>query len=216
MKNKLSKLCKEFFKENFNIKLVATSFKIQNYFSYKNPISDDLKSSLVYKFTCASCSSSYIGETYCHFKTWIEEHIIKDDKSYISKHPHSTATCFDKYNSLSYKIIDKATFKFDLKIEEALHINWKKPNLNAQQNHLAFTLSLWLLSPLFFSVFVFFMRFSFIFYFHYLWHKLLESFTVLITLRYYFISLQHTLYHTFSFIYYFHYLYANYRHLLLS
>ena len=31
---------------------------------------------------------------------------------------------------------------FDLKIKEALHINWRKPNLNAQQNHLALTLSL--------------------------------------------------------------------------
>ena len=32
--------------------------------------------------------------------------------------------------------------KFDLKIKEALRINWRKPNLNAQQNHLALTLSL--------------------------------------------------------------------------
>ena len=40
------------------------------------------------------------------------------------------------------KIIDKANSKFDLKIKEALHINWRKPNLNAQQNHLALTLSL--------------------------------------------------------------------------
>ena len=77
IKSKLSKLCKEFCKENFNIKLVFTWFKI-NYFSYKDPISchqDDLKSYLVYKFTCAICSSSYIGET-CHlFKTRNEEHI---------------------------------------------------------------------------------------------------------------------------------------------
>ena len=43
---------------------------------------------------------------------------------------------------LCFKIIDKANSKFDLKIKEALHINWKKPNLNAQQNHLALTLSL--------------------------------------------------------------------------
>ena len=56
------KLCKEFCKENFNIKLVFTSFKIKNYFSYKDPIADDLKSFLVCKFTCASCSSSYIDE----------------------------------------------------------------------------------------------------------------------------------------------------------
>ena len=53
-----------------------------------------------------------------------------------------TATCFDPYNSLCFKIIDKANSKFDLKIKEALHINWRKPNLNAQQNHLALTLSL--------------------------------------------------------------------------
>ena len=44
---------------------------------------------------------------------------------------------FDSYNSLSFKIIDKTNSKFDLKIKEALHINWRKPNLNAQQNHLA-------------------------------------------------------------------------------
>ena len=32
IKNKLSKLCKEFCKENFNILLVFNSFKIENYF----------------------------------------------------------------------------------------------------------------------------------------------------------------------------------------
>ena len=35
------------------------------------------------------------------------------------------------HNSLFFKIIDKANSKFDLKIKEALHINWRKPNLNA-------------------------------------------------------------------------------------
>ena len=55
---------------------------------------------------------------------------------------HSTPTCFDLYNSLSFKIIDKGNSKFDLKIKEALHIDWRKPNLKAQQNHLSLTLSL--------------------------------------------------------------------------
>ena len=123
IKNKFSKLCKEFCKKNVNIKLVFTSFKIENYFSYKDPIPDDLKSFLVYKSTCASCSSSYIGETCRHFKTRIEEHIKKDNKSHIFKHLHSTATCLDSYNSLCFKITDKANSKFDLKIKEALHIN---------------------------------------------------------------------------------------------
>ena len=70
-KNKLLKLCKEFCNKNFKIKLVFNSFEIKNYFSYKDPIPDDLKSFPVYKFTCASCSSSYIGKTCCHFKTRI-------------------------------------------------------------------------------------------------------------------------------------------------
>ena len=116
--------------------LVFNLFKINNYFSYKDPIPNDLKSFLVNKFTCASCSSGYIGETFRHFKTRIEEHIKKDNKSYIFKHLYSTATCFDSYNSLCFKIIDKANSKFDLKIKEALHINWRKPNLNTQQNFL--------------------------------------------------------------------------------
>ena len=127
IKNKLSKLCKELCKENFNIKLAFNSFKIKNYFPYKDPIPDDLRAFLVYKFTCASCSSSYIGETCCHFKTRIEEHINIDNKSHFFKHLHSTATCFGSYNSICFKIFDKANSKFDLKIKETLHINWRKP-----------------------------------------------------------------------------------------
>ena len=134
IKNKFSKLCKEFFKGNVNNKLVSTSFKIKNYFSYKDSIPDGLKSFLVYKFACASCSSSYIGETCCHFKTRIEEHIKKNSK-YIFKDLHSTTTCFDWYNSLSFEIIDRAKSKLDLKIKNVLHINLRKPNLNTQQNH---------------------------------------------------------------------------------
>ena len=71
-----------------------------------------------------------------------EEHIKMDNKSHIFKQLHSTTTCFDSYNSLCFKIIDEANSKFDLQIKEALHINWRKPKLNAKQNHLALTISL--------------------------------------------------------------------------
>ena len=127
IKNKLSKLCKEFCKENFNVKLGFNSFKNKNYFECKDPIPNDLKSFLVYKFTCASYSSSYISETCRNFKARIEEHIKKDNKSHICKHLHSSATCFGSYNSLCFKIIANANSKFELKIKEALHINWRKP-----------------------------------------------------------------------------------------
>ena len=92
-KNKPTKLCKEFCKEIFTIKLVFNSFKIEHCFSYKDSIPDDFKSFLVYKFTCACFSFSYIDRTCRHFETRIEDHIKKDNKSHIFKHLHSTATC---------------------------------------------------------------------------------------------------------------------------
>ena len=39
-------------------------------------------------------------------------------------------------------MIDKANSKFDLKIKEVLYINWRKPYLITQQNHLALAFSL--------------------------------------------------------------------------
>ena len=78
-----------------------------------------MKSFVVYKFTCASCSCNYIDETCPHFKTRIEEDIKKDNESHIFIHLHSTETCFESYNSLCFKIIDKANPKYDLKIKEA-------------------------------------------------------------------------------------------------
>ena len=72
---------------------------------------DDLKSFLVYQFTCASGSSSYVGETGRYFKTRLKGYIKKDNKSDIFKHLYSAATFFDSYNSISFKIINKANFK---------------------------------------------------------------------------------------------------------
>ena len=77
MKKNFPNFAKSFVKKILNIQLVFSSFKIKN-FSYEDPIPNDLKSFLIYKFTCASCSSSYIGKTYRHFKTRIEKHIKKD------------------------------------------------------------------------------------------------------------------------------------------
>ena len=80
------------------------NFKIS---SNQNHLKD--KSNVHYfNFTCI-CESCH------HFKTRIEEHVKRGNKSHIFKHLHSTATCFDSYNSLCFKIIDKANCKFDLR-----------------------------------------------------------------------------------------------------
>ena len=84
-----------------------------------------------------------------------------DNKSHILKHLHSITTYLDSYNYLSFKITDKAKSRFDSKSKEALHINWRKSNLNTQQNHLAVFIAC--ITTFILSVFVFF---SFVFLFH--------------------------------------------------
>ena len=65
-----------------------------------------------------------------HFKTSIEEH-MKKDKSLMFLNIYTPPQHDLTQNSLCFKIIDKASSKFDLKVKEALHINWRKSSLNA-------------------------------------------------------------------------------------
>ena len=100
------------------------------------------KSFLVYKFVCARCNSCYIGETCRHFKTRIDEHAEKDKKSNIYKHLNNNEECFSSFNSDCFSILDYAPTQFQVKIKECMYIDWEKPNLNKQLNHLATTLSI--------------------------------------------------------------------------
>ena len=49
-------------------------------------------------------------------KLGLKNMLKEDNKSHVFKHLHSTATNFDSYDSLSFKLTDKAHSKFDLKI----------------------------------------------------------------------------------------------------
>ena len=103
-----------------------------------------MKSMIVYKFVCANCGCSYIGETTRRFETRIEEHIKTDKKSHVYKHLYSKPECLNSVNHNCFKILDSASSPFNLKIKEALHISWDnpKPKLNAQVNHYNLTVSI--------------------------------------------------------------------------
>ena len=123
-------------------KIVFTSFKINNYFSTKDKTPYFLKSFLVYKFVCARCNSCYIGKTCRYFKTRIDEHVKKDKKSNIYKHLNNNEECFSSFNSDCFFILDYTPTLFQVKIKECMYIDWEKPNLNKQLDHLATTLSI--------------------------------------------------------------------------
>ena len=46
------------------------------------------------------------------------------------------------FNSDCFSILDYAPTQFQVKIKEGMYIDWEKPNLNKQLNHLSTTLSI--------------------------------------------------------------------------
>ena len=72
--NKIEKPCKRFCK-NAKVKLVFASDNLHWAFSYKDSYPSVLSSKVVYKFVCASCNASYVGQTHWHLTTRIDEHL---------------------------------------------------------------------------------------------------------------------------------------------
>ena len=118
-----------------------SSFKIRSMFSVKDPVPVELRSNVVYKFTCASCNSCYVGETTRHLSTRIREHLNRDRPSHIFQHLQQFEACRNSYSAECFEVIDQATTKFQVKIKEALHISWEQPSLNKQLYHVNLTLS---------------------------------------------------------------------------
>ena len=114
---------------DLDFKLVFTPFKIRIWFEVKDPIPADLRSRIIYRFSCARCSACYVGEINRHFATRIREHLSSDKHSHILKHLRSSENCRSLCSDGCFKILDFASTSFQLKIKEAMHILWEQPSL---------------------------------------------------------------------------------------
>ena len=132
--NKIEKLCKRFCK-NAKVKPVLTSDKLRQTFWYKDSYPSVLSSKVVYKFVCASCNASYVGQTHRHLTTRIDEHFGKEKMSHIYQHLMSSADCLEACSRDCFSILDTARTKHQLRIKESLFISWLKPTLDKQKPH---------------------------------------------------------------------------------
>ena len=149
---------------------------MKSYFSYKDPIPDDLKSFLVHKFTCASVVLALLAKHVVISKLGLRN-ISKRITSCIFLNIYTppqhalTRIILFLLKLIKLKKIDKANSKFDLKFKEALHI---KIGLNrelrsAKKPFSSHTFTIACTTSLLLFVFVF-LPFPFIYYFHYLWY----------------------------------------------
>ena len=54
--------------------IFQTNNRIRKYFRFKDSVHETSRSNLICKFSCGSCTASYIGKTYRHFKVRVSEH----------------------------------------------------------------------------------------------------------------------------------------------
>ena len=136
LKTELSKLIEGHFPYiNPKIALVNKD-KISNFFKYKDRVPKCSDSSVVYKFSCASCHASYVGSTTRNLRCRVEEHAGRSFRtgSALSTRQHSNIydhvqSCSSTITLDNFEILGRSN-PCDLRILESLFIKKIKPILN--------------------------------------------------------------------------------------
>ena len=100
-------------------------------FGVKDSVPISMCSNVVYKFTCAGSDACYV-----------REHLHSDCNSHIYEHLKGSESCRNLCSEVCFSILDSALTSFQLKIKEALLIEWERPSLNKQIKHVDLTLPL--------------------------------------------------------------------------
>ena len=98
-----------------------------------------LKSSLVYKFSCAQCASEYVGMTARTLGARVDEHVGVSYRTgdRLTQPPHSairdhTDSCSTSFDTSNFKILANSSCTSDLRILESLYIYKTKLIVNNQ------------------------------------------------------------------------------------
>ena len=120
-----------------NIILVNNN-RIKDIFRFKDRIPKCCMSSVVYKFSCASCGASYLGSTQKSLYCRVQQHagksfrtglpLSKPVESSIREHCHNV--CKINFSIDDFNVIDRESSEFKLRLLESVHIHKQKPELN--------------------------------------------------------------------------------------
>ena len=139
-KIEMNKILKKYFGNNTVKFILSNKHTIGSYFPYKDRLPFGMRSSIVYKYSCETCSHHYIGSSSRNLYMRMSEH---QGKSYrtgkYSQNVNSSIfdhkfSCDTQINSENFKIIDFSSSEFRLRILESLYIHKERPQLNDMQS----------------------------------------------------------------------------------
>ena len=141
LKSKMQKFIHRYFPQCKIRVVFKCKDRLKTFLKFKDRVPTNVRSHLLYQYTCNSCNAIYIGKTRRHYQVRVFEHLgislrthqkftynskCKNNSS-ILKHVNDKNCVGDFEN---FKIIGSATTDFHLLIKESLLINKNKPIIN--------------------------------------------------------------------------------------
>ena len=117
--------------------IFQTNNRLQNYFCFKDSVPETLRSKLIYKFSCGSCTAPHIGKTYRHLKARVSEHQgVSPRTGKPVKCTLSTSVkdhmlvCDNKVVHEDFKFLGNESNRYLWELKESLFIKRDKPSLD--------------------------------------------------------------------------------------
>ena len=150
LKSKLTRFTSRYFPA-CRIKVIfKCNNRLKSLLAFKDRIPLNVRSHLLYRYTCNGCNAIYIGKTRRHYLVRVFEHLgisLRTHKNFTyNVHNKNNSAILNHVNSScvgkeeNFKIIGSSTNDYHLCIKESLLINKQKPILNTSDNSVPLSL----------------------------------------------------------------------------
>ena len=131
-------ICRKFIPHKDIIIYFKPGWRVSNFFRVKDITPFEMRSRVIYEFTCAECQFSYIGQTSRHIRHRIAEHRgvshltgnIMKAQAHSSIRDHCSVCRGSDCSPRNFKILSTGSNELELLVKERLLINKRKPVLN--------------------------------------------------------------------------------------
>ena len=138
LRKSIKQICKQFISHKEVIIYFKPGRRVSNFFRVKDITPFEMRSSVVYEYTCAGCHSSYIGQTSRHLRHRIAEHRgvshltgnVMKSQAHSSIRDHCLLCKDADCSPRNFKILATGSTDLELLVKERLLINQRKPVLN--------------------------------------------------------------------------------------
>ena len=133
--SEISQLMNRFYPQKKLHIIFSNSFSVGSFFKFKDKVPDQLRSNIVYLYSCLHCNATYVGETTRHLRTRISEHRGVSNRTGKLLRNNPNSNIYKHYLDSGHEICSES-FSIvsdglqNLRVTESVLIHLQKPSLN--------------------------------------------------------------------------------------